>query len=164
MMSWLLTPATSDLDEIDPVGVETSVELTEIKGIAQKCKIFKTLNDEELDLLLFYGEQKDFASGAMIYKTGEAAEGNFCLILSGSIEIVAENGQVIRKMGRGEIVGEIGATSPQNKRTVTARAVKPSLLLEWNIKYIGDRWPALLKKLKEQAWKHLAQYYESAKS
>jgi hypothetical protein len=53
-------------------------------------------------------------------------------------------------------------TSPQNKRTVTARAVEPSSLLEWDIKYISNRWPSLLKKLKEQAWKHLAQYYESA--
>jgi len=66
-------------------------------------------------------------------------------------------------MGPSEIIGEIGATSPQNKRTVTVRTLEPTSLLEWEIKHIGTRWPALLKKLKDQAWKHLAQYYESTK-
>ncbi len=139
------------------------MDAAEIKGIAEKCEILKTLDDEELDLLLFYGERKEFASGASLYKTGEAAEGTFCLILSGVIEIITEGSRVIRKMRRGEIIGEIGATSPQKKRTVTARAVGPSSLLEWDIKYIGNRWPALLKKLKQQAWKHLATYYEGGK-
>jgi CRP-like cAMP-binding protein len=139
------------------------VEATELKGVAGKCELLKTLDDEELDLLLFYCEQKEFASGATVYKTGEAAEGTFSLILSGRIEIVTESGRVIRTMSNGEVIGEIGATSPQNKRTVTARAVGPSSLLEWDIKYLGTRWPALMKKLKEQAWKHLSQYYESAK-
>jgi CRP-like cAMP-binding protein len=139
------------------------MEASQIKGIAGKCDCFKTLDDEELDLLLFYGERKEFASGMTIYRTGEAAEGAFCLILSGGFEIIAESGRVIRRMGKGEIMGEIGATSPQHKRTLTARAVEPSSLLEWDIKYLKNRWPALLKKLKEQAWKHLAQYYESEK-
>jgi len=38
------------------------MEASEIKDIAKKCVIFETLNDEEFDLLLFYGEMKDFAS------------------------------------------------------------------------------------------------------
>lgn len=139
------------------------METAAIKDIAKKCEIFKTLDDEEIDLLLFYGEYKEFTSGATLYKTGEAAEGTFCLILSGGIEIVTETGRAIRKMGKGQIIGEIGATSPQHKRTVSARAMEPSSLLEWDIKYLKNRWPSLMKKLKEQAWKHLAQYYESEK-
>ena len=137
------------------------MEASEIKDIAKKCEIFKTLDEEEFDLLLFYGELKDFASGATVYKIGETAEGTFCLILSGSVEIVTQTGSRIRKMGPSEIIGEIGATGPQNKRTVTVRAIEPTRLLEWDIKYIHTRWPPLLKKLKDQAWKHLAQYYES---
>ena len=139
------------------------MEASEIKDIAKTCEIFKTLDDEELDLLLFYGESKDFASGATIYNTGEMAERTFCMILSGSVEIVDQSGRVIRRMSTSEVIGEIGATNPQNKRTVTARAVGQTLLIEWDIKYIQKRWPALLKKLKDQAWKHLARYYESPK-
>ena len=139
------------------------MEASEIKDIAKKCEIFKTLDEDEFDLLLFYGEMKDSASGATIYKTGETAEGTFCLILSGAVEIVTQTDRWIRKMGPSEIIGEIGATSPQNKRTVTVRTLEPTSLLEWEIKHIGTRWPALLKKLKDQAWKHLAQYYESPK-
>ncbi len=139
------------------------MEASEIKDIAKKCVIFETLDDEEFDLLLFYGEQKDLPSAATIYTTGEPADGTFGLILSGAVEIVAQTGRKIRTMGPSEIIGEIGATSPQNKRTITARTLEPTLMMEWEIKHIGTRWPALLKKLKDQAWKHLAQYYESAK-
>ncbi len=139
------------------------MDAAEIKDIVKKSEIFRTLNDEELDLLLFYGEEKGLAPEVTIYRTGEAAERTFCLILSGGVEIVAQSGRVIRKMGTGEIIGEIGATGPQNKRTVTVRAIEPTRLLEWDIKYIHTRWPPLLKKLKERAWKHLAQYYESTK-
>jgi CRP-like cAMP-binding protein len=139
------------------------MEASEIRVIARKCEIFKSLEKEELDLLLFYGELKELAAGVIVYRTGEQAEGTFCLILSGGIEIVDERGHVIRTMTKGQIIGEIGATSPQHRRTLTARAAEPSSLLEWDIKYLKNRWPALLKKLKEQAWKHLAQYYESPK-
>jgi CRP-like cAMP-binding protein len=139
------------------------MEAAEIKNIAKRCEPFKTLDDEEFDLLLFYGELKEFASGVTIYKTGETADGTFALILSGRVEIVAQTGRGIRRMGPSEIIGEIGATSPQNRRTLTARTIEPTLLLEWEVKHIGTRWPAALKKLKDQAWKHLAQYYESEK-
>ena len=139
------------------------MEASEIKDIAKKCVIFETVDDEEFDLVLFYGEQRDFPSGATIYRTGEAADGTFCLILSGAVEIVAQTGRRIRTMGPREIIGEIGATSPKNKRTLTARTIEPTLVIEWEIKHIGTRWPALMKKLKDQAWKHLAQYYESPK-
>ncbi len=91
------------------------MEATEIKGVAGKCELFKTLDDEDLDLLLLYGEQKEVASGSTIYKTGEAAEGTFCLILSGRIEIITESGRVIRKMGSGEVIGEIGANQPSKQ-------------------------------------------------
>jgi CRP-like cAMP-binding protein len=139
------------------------MEASEIKEIAKKCVVFETLNDDEFDLLLFYGELKDLASGATIYETGETAEGTFCLILSGTVEVVTQTGHRIRKMGPCEVIGEIGATSPQNKRTVTVRTLEPISVLEWEVKQIGARWPALLKKLKDQAWKRLAQYYESEK-
>ena len=139
------------------------METSELKVIARKCEMFQSLDGDELDLLLFYGEQKEFASGHTIYSSGEPAEGNFCLILSGRIEIITENGRVIRKMGRGEVIGEIGVTSPQSKRTVTARTAEPTLLLEWNVKYVKNHWPVVLKKLKDQAWKHLATYYEGGK-
>jgi CRP-like cAMP-binding protein len=136
------------------------MERSEIKEVVQKSEIFSTLDDDELDLLLYYSDEKRFPTGETIYRTGEAAEGKFCLILRGTIEIVTGTDEVIRKMGVGEVIGEIGATSPQSKRTVTARTAEPTWLLEWHVGYIKDHWPAIMKKLKEQAWKRLANYYE----
>ena len=136
------------------------MERSEIKEVVQKSEIFSTLDDDELDLLLYYSDEKRFPTGETIYRTGEAAEGKFCLILRGTIEIVTGTDEVIRKMGVGEVIGEIGATSPQSKRSVTARTAEPTWLLEWHVGYIKDHWPAIMKKLKEQAWKRLANYYE----
>jgi CRP-like cAMP-binding protein len=136
------------------------MERSEIKDMVRKSEIFSILDDDELDLLLYYGDQKRFPSGETIYRSGEAAQGTFCLILSGTIEIVTEADRLIRKMGAGEVIGEIGVTSPQSKRTVTARTAEPTSLLEWHVGYIKDHWPGIMKKLKDKAWKHLANYYE----
>jgi CRP-like cAMP-binding protein len=136
------------------------MERSEIKEIVRKSEMFSTLDDDELDLLLYYGDEKRFPSGETLYRAGEAAAGTFCLVLRGTIEIVAETDRLIRKMGVGEVIGEIGVTSPQSKRTVTARTAEPSFLLEWHVGYIKEHWPGIMKKLKDQAWKHLANYYE----
>jgi signal-transduction protein with cAMP-binding, CBS, and nucleotidyltransferase domain len=136
------------------------MERSEIKEIVRKSEIFSTMDEDELDLLLYYGDEKRFPSGHPVYRTGEAAEGTFCLILRGTVEIVTETDESIRKMGVGEVIGEIGATSPQSKRTVTARTTEPTFLLEWHVGYIKDHWPGIMKKLKDQAWKRLTNYYE----
>jgi len=136
------------------------MERAEIKEVVRKSEIFSSLEDDELDLLLYYGDERRFPSGETIYRTGEAAEGKFSLILKGTIEIVAETDRLIRRMGVGEVIGEIGATSPQSKRTVTAKTAEPTWLLEWHLGYIKDHWPAIMKKLKDQAWKRLSNYYE----
>jgi hypothetical protein len=62
-------------------------------------------------------------------------------------------------MGSGEVIGEVGATSPQSKRTVTVKTIEPTEILEWNIKTIQNRLPDLMKTLKELAWKHISNYY-----
>jgi len=136
------------------------MERSEIKEIVRKSEIFSNLDDDELDLLLYYGDEKRFPSGETVYRTGDAAEGTFCLILKGIIKIVTQTDELIRKMGAGEVIGEIGAISPQSRRTVTARTTEPTWLIEWNVGYIKDHWPGIMKKLKDKAWKHLAGYYE----
>lgn len=136
------------------------MERNEIKDVVKKSEIFSNLDEDELDLLLYYGDEKRFPSGETVYRTGEAAEGKFCLILKGSVEIVTQTDELIRTLGAGEIIGEIGATSPQSKRTVTARTAEPTWMLEWYVGYIKDHWPGIMKKLKDRAWKHLATYYE----
>lgn len=136
------------------------MERNEIKDVVKTSEIFSDLDEDELDLLLYYGDEKRFPSGETVYRTGEAAEGTFCLVLKGTIEIVTESNRPVRKMGPGEVLGEIGAVGPQGKRTVTARAAGPTLLLEWKVGYLKDHWPGIMKKLKDRAWKHLAHYYE----
>ena len=87
------------------------------------------------------------------------SRGIFSLILSGRIGIISETGQVIRGMGIGEILGEIGVTSPQNKRSATAKAVQATELFEWNIEIIQQHLPEVMKRLKDLAWKNASNYY-----
>jgi hypothetical protein len=39
------------------------MERSEIKEIVRKSEMFSTLDDDELDLLLYYGDEKRFPSG-----------------------------------------------------------------------------------------------------
>jgi len=76
------------------------------------------------------------------------------------VEAVAESGQIIRNMRSGEIIGEAGATSPKAERTLTVIAKEPTDIFQWNLQDIQKDLPALVKKLKDLAWKHISTYYE----
>ena len=71
------------------------------------------------------------------------------------------HGQVIRGMGRGEVLGEIGVTSLQQKRSLTVNAITPTELLEWNVNDIKKVVPHLMQKLKNLAWKNISNYMDS---
>lgn len=135
------------------------METKELKTALKKCELFSKLNETELDILIKYGKPKPFSQGDEIYTQGEPSKGDFGMIVSGRVGVITASGQVIRGMGSSEVIGEVGATSPQSKRTVTVRAVEPTEILEWNIKSIQNKLPDLMKKLKDLAWKHVSNYY-----
>jgi hypothetical protein len=52
------------------------MERSEIKEIVRKSEMFSTLDADELDLLLYYGDEKRFPSGETIYRPGERRKGH----------------------------------------------------------------------------------------
>lgn len=80
------------------------------------------------------------------------------MVVSGGVEVVMEKGKVIWEIGCGEIIGEIGATSLQSRRTVTVRAKEAAEIIEWDLEIVRNNLPALMKKLKDLAWKHVSSY------
>jgi len=126
----------------------------------RQCALFKNIDELSSYLLLHYGKVRLFAAGETIFKKGDFSRGIFCLILSGQVGILSDSGQVIRGMGTGEILGELGVTSPQNKRTATVKAIKPTELFEWNVDIIKIQLPEIIKRLKDLAWKNASNYYE----
>ena len=133
-------------------------------GIMQKalkdCSLFRDLDQGQLGLLAMNAEAKEFAIDDIVYRQGDDAEGSFALIVSGKLEASTQQGYVLKTLGSGEIIGEVGTISQQGKRTVTLRAVEPVTLLQWKIEDIGDTSPSLLKKLKDLAWRRIKDFNE----
>ncbi len=136
------------------------MESQNLLAIIRQCALCKNIDEASGHLLLHYGKVRLFAAGDTIFKQGDFSRGIFCLILSGQVGILSDTGQVIRGMGSGEILGELGVTSPQNKRTATVKAIKPTELFEWNVDIIKTQVPEMMKRLKDLAWKNASNYYE----
>jgi CRP-like cAMP-binding protein len=132
-----------------------------LKTVLKICPLFSKLHDTDLDMLIHFGKIHAFAQGETIYKKGANAQDMFGVIISGRVGVIAQNGHVIRGMGRGEVLGEIGVTSLQQKRSLTVSAITPIELLEWNVNDIKKVVPHLMQKLKNLAWKNISNYMDS---
>ena len=89
---------------------------------------FKYLPPEAIDILLNLGEMKDYESGSVIYEESSPSN-SLGIVIQGEVEAFTQ-GNVIRSMGKGEIIGEIGVLSPGTNRTLSVRAKQKSLLCE----------------------------------
>ena len=136
------------------------MESQNLLTIIRQCAFFKHVDEMSSLLLLHYGRIRLFQSGETIFKKGDFSRGTFGLIVSGQVGIISDTGQVIRGMSSGEILGELGVTSPQNKRTATVKAIKPTELFEWNADIMKAQLPEIIKRLKDLAWKNASNYYE----
>ncbi len=124
------------------------------------CSLFRGMDQGQLGLLAMSAEAKEFATEDIVYRQGEDADGFFALIVSGKLEASTQQGYVLKTLGSGEIIGEVGTISQQGKRTVTLKAVEPATLIQWNIQDISDTSPPLLKKLKDLAWRRIKDFNE----
>ena len=124
------------------------------------CSLFRGMDQGQLGLLAMNAEAKEFATDDIVYRQGDDAGGSFALIVSGKLEASTQQGFVLKTLIAGEIIGEVGTISQQGRRTVTLKAIEPSSLLQWNIQEIGDTSPALLKKLKDLAWRRIKDFNE----
>jgi CRP-like cAMP-binding protein len=118
------------------------------------------MDQGQLGLLAMSAEAKEFGADDIVYRQGDEADGSFALIVSGKLEASTQQGFVLKTLKAGEIIGEVGTISQQGKRTVTLKAVEPSSLLQWHIQEIGNTSPALLKKLKDLAWRRIKDFNE----
>ena len=129
------------------------MDFSVIRDAVKKCETFDGFDDTRLGFLLMTCQTMAFRAGEVIYAKGEEARKTFCLIVSGTVSIVSEAGQVLESIGPGDIIGEIGTISPQSKRTITVQAGGPVEALEWDYETVDKGLPDLLPKLKDLAWK-----------
>jgi CRP-like cAMP-binding protein len=136
------------------------MELKTIKTNLGDSELFRGLEENELDILLHNAHMKEFPPGKILYMKGEKSNDTFCMIVTGSVDIVAPGGNILKTMGPGEVVGEVALSDPNQIRTVNVITKEPSEVLEWNVKHIRDKIPVIWKKLLKLAWKNISNYYE----
>ena len=134
------------------------MDLEATKTIKEECELFRGFDESQLGILIMNSHSKRFSEGDIVYARGEESQSTFCLIVSGSVNIVADSGYVLEELGINQIIGEIGAISPQHKRTVDVIAGEPTAVLEWNLLNIKESLPDLFIKLKDLAWKRISSW------
>ena len=130
-----------------------------VRDAVNDCDVFKGFDDEHLDFLVKNGRIKQYNEGQSIYNKGDVADGTFCLIVSGTVNIISEQYEILYAIGPGNIIGEIGTISPQSKRTITVRAAEKVDALEWDIDEIYKEMPGLFEKLRDLARKRTMNWY-----
>ncbi len=136
--------------------MDSDVMQTALKG----CELFEDLDEGQMDLLIMRANSREFSAGKTVYERGEDSGGTFALISSGRINVVAKDGFVLNELGAGEIIGEVGVISQHDKRTVTITTIEPTEILEWYIQDIEEKFPEVLQRLKDLAWKRMKYWNE----
>ena len=136
------------------------MDFNTVRSAITENSIFRGLNQAQLGVLLMTAKGIEVPSEEQPYTRGDESDGTFTLIVSGKVNVIAENGQILQELGAGEVLGEVGIISPQKKRTVTVRTTQPTVALEWRFQDIEKDVPELVKTLKELAWKRLSSWNE----
>ena len=94
---------------------------------ARQAQMFPTLEPEDIDRLMRFGENKSYASGELIVKAGEVAPG-LIVVLSGKVEVTQGRGLDLRETivthGQAQFVGELAQLSARPS-LVDAEALEP---------------------------------------
>ena len=131
-----------------------------IKALVKQCQLFQGLEEQDLDILVANSQMRELSRGKLLYRKGEQSNDTFCMLIAGKVDVIAKDGHVIKEVGAGEVVGEIGLSNPYKTRTASVITKEPVELLEWNIHHIKDKIPGVWKKLLKLAWAHMREYYE----
>jgi len=136
------------------------MDMNAVRTVMKGNALFQDLDSKDLEILMTRAAERHFSPGDVIYRKGELSEGEMALIVSGRVQVVAENGYVVREMGAGELIGEVGTICREGKRTVTLGVVEPTRIIAWHINGLEGISSDFLKRLKDLAWKRLKYHSE----
>lgn len=124
------------------------------KKVLRKNVLFQDLNDERLETLIKHARVRMLAEGDYLYKKGEPSNDTFCTIVFGSVKVVIDTGEVVKVSKSGELMGEMGITGVQRKRTADVIATEPTSILEWTFSEVRTKAPYMYSKLEQVAKVH----------
>ena len=88
------------------------MESNEVREALGQCDLFKDFDESRYTLLTESAELTSYPQGKAIYAKGGEADRTFGLIVSGEAEALSEGGMTLRKLGPGQIIGEIRRHEP----------------------------------------------------
>jgi CRP-like cAMP-binding protein len=118
------------------------------------------LKKAELQKLMTMAIKRQFAADETIYTKGEPSNDKFCMIVSGTVKAVKNDGSALRLLGNSQVIGEIAVSAKHQSRTITMIATEPTEVLEWHVSSIREQMPKVWKNLQALAGAHLSNFYE----
>ena len=94
------------------------------KKVLRQNELFSDLDDARLEYLINNGTARLLAAGEALYHKGEETNDTFCIIIFGTMNILGDDGKVVKAMKGGEILGEISLIGLYRKRTADVVAVE----------------------------------------
>jgi CRP-like cAMP-binding protein len=134
------------------------MEKERLRQAIQSNAIFKKLPADQIEFLLQNGQERHFGKGQKIFAEGQENATTFCMIVSGRVEILKEDRQVIRSLACPESLGEIGPINPQHKRLCNVVAGEPTDVLEWDMATVTGKIPTLEKEFENLAWTRIVDF------
>ena len=134
------------------------MDLEMARATIRKSDLFAGMDDDTVGIVLGYATERGFETDEVVFRRGELAGNSFLLVVSGHMNVLHDDGQLIRSLGSGEVIGEIGTISPKRKRTRDVVAADHTEVLEWNLLDIEEKVPDLLARLKELAWQRISDW------
>lgn len=113
-------------------------------GAMRKLKLFNSLEDDPLQDLTMLLEFKSIPFGKVVVKKGTPGT-NFFILLTGQVEIKADNGSKLADIGAGEMFGEMSLLSaePFRHSIYSVKSTQIAILSVKNFKEILKKFPVL---------------------
>ena len=134
-------------------SVELLSRLRALQGILTS-RLFLALPSEAIEAIAFSGNLYEVKAGQAIVREHEVGKSFFIIVEGGFV--VTQNGQYLRNLGEGEVVGEVALMVSSGVRTATVEAQRRSIVLEISMsdfyQILGDNL-FLAKEIESIAWK-----------
>jgi CRP/FNR family transcriptional regulator, cyclic AMP receptor protein len=118
--------------------------------------VFEGLTDEELERSAALFEEVELLAGSSMIKEGDFSY-RFFVVLDGEVD-VTHHFDPVRRLGPGEICGEIGLLTGQRRtaRVVAHTRCKLASLMTWDFRTLMEQAPAAARKIEAIAEERLA--------
>lgn len=132
-------------------GIERRIALS---GVLGDSSVFQDLPPETLQIILGYGEFREFRRGEVLIEHGDREDKDFYIVLRGRVEAVRAGDMRLNEIGPAGFFGEVSLFE-NRPRSATIRALEDGVALKVSVEgfwRMVDQNPALAAHIQELSW------------